>query len=62
MLDKIKACKTNPTLTSEPKNKHARPIETIYSNNLDSDYTEKIEQLDKNLEASHFLTKHKYSN
>ena len=47
MVDTIKAHTTNSTSTSESKTKHARLIETTYRHNLDSDYTEKIEQLDK---------------
>lgn len=47
MVDAIKAPKTTSTLTEEFKKKHARLIENTYRRNLDSDYTEKIQELDR---------------
>ena len=47
MVDAIKPPNTTSTLFDEPQKKHARLIETTYRRNLDSDYTEKIEELDK---------------
>ncbi|MDJ0569455.1 MAG: hypothetical protein QNJ53_10455 [Pleurocapsa sp. MO_192.B19] len=55
MVDTIKALATNPessTVIKGRRNKHFKLIETTYRSNIVSDYTEKIEELDKNFKYS----------
>ncbi|MGV2829390.1 hypothetical protein [Myxosarcina sp. GI1(2024)] len=55
MRDTIKASATNrpsSTVIERPRNRHSKLIETTYLSNIVSDYTEKIEKLDKNFKYS----------